>query len=128
MNSHVTMYAHVDTKVGDWCLVEDSDPFWIGSCGLILRELDDHKYVVVGSALIDNKDKRPKYGLELDKRSFSRFKGWLDPEDLMVLAWILVEVARKEQVSDEDVEEFLGMRMCGWKNSSHFEKVSDDEI
>jgi len=130
VGSQITVRAHVDTKVGDWCVVDERSPFSHGRYGLILRGLDDHKYVVVGSALIDSKNDTAidKWGGENMYSSFSRFKGWLDPEDLMILVWMLDEVARKEQVSDEDIEEFLGMRVCGWKDSSYFEEVSDDEI
>ena len=125
MNSHVTMYAHVDTKVGDWCLVEDSDPFWIGSCGLILRELDDHRYVVIGSALIHCTDGISEYGLTNGKIRFSYFNGWSDPEDLMVLTW-MVEPLMYNRVSDKEIEKFVNMRLCGWKGSSYFEKVVED--
>jgi len=126
IRSRITIRAHVDTKVGDWCLVEDPSPFRNGSCGLILRKLDGHKYVVVGSALIDNKDNGSVYDLEKEKSRFSRFKGWLDPEDLMVLAWMLDGVEGKEDVSDKDIEKFVSMRICGWTNSSYFEKVVKD--
>ena len=123
MGSQITMRAYVDTKVGDWCLVEDLFPFHNGGYGLILRESDDHRYVVVGLALIDNKDDRYGMGLENEKSSFSRFEGWLDPEDLIVLAWMLKELRDREQVSDKNIENFVNMRVCGWKNSSYFEKL-----
>ncbi|KAI4937235.1 uncharacterized protein J4E92_001965 [Alternaria infectoria] len=77
---------------------------------------------------MDNTGDWFKYIPEEEKSSFSRFKGWLDPEDLMVLEWMLDELAGKEQVSDEDIEKFVNMRVCGWKGSSYFEEVSDDEI
>jgi len=127
LDSHITVRAHVETKVGDWCVVEDLRPFRHGSYGLIIRELDDHRYVVVGSALVDNTGDGLKYELE-EKSSLSRFKGWLDPEDLMVLAWMLDELKGKEQVSDEDIEKFVNMRVCGWKGSSYFQEVSDDDL
>ncbi|KAI4628521.1 hypothetical protein J4E83_003071 [Alternaria metachromatica] len=125
MGSQITIRAHVETKAGDWCLVEDLSPLRNGGYGLILRELDDHKYVVVGSALIYYKDDRSRI-IEEEQSRLSRFKGWSDPEDLMVLAWMLDEVEGKKHVSDEDIEKFVNMRICGWKNSSYFEKVVKD--
>jgi len=124
IGSQITIRAHVDTKAGDWCLVDNMFSFRNSGYGLILRELDDHKYVVVGSALIDNKDGRSGIGLE---RS-SGFKGWWDPEDLMVSAWMLNELKGKEHVSDKDIEKVVNMRVCGWKGSSYFEEVPDDEF
>ena len=126
IGSRITVRALVDTRVGDWCLVEDPFPHRRMSCrrgGLILRELDDHKYVAVGSALIDYTDATLNYSLEKEESCFSRFKGWSDPEDLMVLEWMKEELARKKQVSDKDIEKFVNMRVCGWKDSSRFEKA-----
>ena len=126
VGSHITMRAHVDTKLGDWCLVEDGIPFRHGSYGLILRELDDHRYVVVVPALLHNSDDRFTHALKEESSRFPRFNGWSDPEDLMVSVWMLNELKGKEYICDKDIEKVVNMRVCGWKDSSYFEKVMED--
>ena len=120
-SSTVSVCAPVDTRMGDWCLVANghfTQPF---ICGLILRKSKDDEYTVVGPALAKCWNHELDHPLANNSSLVKSFIGWSDPEDLLVLAWTLDQFADKEEVFDEDIEEFLGMRVCGWEDSSYFE-------
>ena len=123
ISSIATVCAPVDTKVGDWCLVAFDNSNSEHGCKLILRESKDGGYFLVRPALTNNRNHHLDVGLENNLWLVRSFVGYLDPEDIMVLVWTLDQFADKEEVVDEDIEEFLGMRVCGWKDSSYFEPL-----
>ncbi|KAH6875807.1 heterokaryon incompatibility protein-domain-containing protein [Alternaria rosae] len=107
ISSTATVCAPVNTKVGDWCLVAIGHPNLEDGCKLILRESKDGGYFLVGPALTNNRDHHRDVGLGNDSRLVRSFVGYLDPEDMMVLAWTLDQFADKEEASDKEIEKFL---------------------
>jgi hypothetical protein len=109
------------TKADDWFVV--SDPLvHYADCGLILRESEDQRYMIVGPALVE---RTVKLEISSDALKESDFTGWTDPEDILVLAWALEQFPR-EKAADTDIQRFVNMRVCGWNDSSYFERGLGD--
>jgi len=126
LSSTATVCAPVDTKVGDWCLTEGDHLISEVAYKLIVRESKNGEYLVVGPALAGYQNDQRDFELGNDSRSVRTFVGWLDIEDMMVMAWTLHPIAANQELSDKKIEEFVKMRVCGWKNSSYFDKLPEN--
>jgi hypothetical protein len=122
IGSAYTVYATADTILGDWCVLAGWGYGSEEHYGVILRKSAEHVYTLVGPAFVENGD--DKFGFHsYDYRLSSSlsFIGTWDVEDIMVLSWNMSQCLRNK-ASDEEIQRFVNTRICGWTDSTYFEK------
>jgi hypothetical protein len=103
-------YVPLDTRVGDWFTYSD---YFIPQrvvLGVVVRTSNEGQYSIIGPTVSCYRGRLQNH---------MEFRGHWNVEDMLVLAWKSRQIS-PETASDDEISEFVNMRICGSPDSSYF--------
>lgn len=109
------------TRRGDWFILARSWATRARSCGLIVRDVGEGTYTVIGQTYAVKTMEKSGFNFGFHELKGFEFSEYWNVEDALILAWTTRQLL-SEDIQQDRIQELINRRVCAWDDSSYFQE------